>query len=172
MKTQLIINASKKRPRNVKKQNIANTRVLNFDIAPQVPKIEIQSEGHNFHPLEGEDFSLSYNVTSYPDSDIEWSRSRDGVKYENIATCSLKGGCNKNKEINDLKEDITNTSFEIKDLKFPQDNGYYYKCNASNGYGDDSKVFQLQVYGNAKCVTFKYFSLMSRYNSSVHSPTK
>ena len=138
-----------KNPRNVKKRNIANTRVLNFYIAPQVPKIEIQSEGRKFYPLAGEDFSLSYNVTSYPDSDIEWSRSRDGVKYVNIAKCSLKGGCNKNKEINDLKEDIASTSFEIKNLEFPQDNGYYYKCNASNEYGSDSKVFQLQVYGNA-----------------------
>ena len=140
-------------------------------IAPRVPKIEIQSEGHNFHPLAGEDFSLSYNVRSYPDSDIKWSRSNNGVKYVHIATCSPKDGCKKNEEITGLKEDITNTSFEIENLKFPQDNGYY-QCNASNGYGDDSKVFQLQVYGNAKCIIFKYFSLMSRYNSSVPSPTK
>ena len=126
----------------------SNTCLFNFNIAPQIPKIEIQSKGKNFHLLVGGDFSLSYNVTSYPVSRIEWSRSRDGVKYVNIVTCSAqKEGCKKSE--NDLKEDITNTSFEIKNLEFPQDNGYYYKCNASNEYGSDSKVFQLQVYGNA-----------------------
>ena len=132
----------------------SNIYALNFDIAPRVPKIEIQGAGHNFHPMAGEDFSLSYNVTSYPDSDIKWSRSRDGIKYLHIASCSLKDGCEKSEE--NLKENITSTRFEIKNLEFPKDNDYYYKCNASNDYGNDSKVFQLHVYG--MCQIHIFFS--------------
>ena len=107
----------------------------------------MQHKDGNFYPMAGEDFSLSYNFTAYPDSNIEWWRSRDGIKYVHIASCFPKEvvGCKKSNE--DLKEDITSTRFEIRNLKFPQDNGYYYKCNASNEYGNDSKVFRLHVYG-------------------------
>ena len=109
------------------------------------------SERNNFHPMAGQNFSLSYTVTSYPDSDIKWWRSRDGMEYVHIASCSPKEvGCEKSKEINDPTPDITNSSFEIKNLEFPQDSGYYYKCNASNDRGNDSKGFHFQVYGNVK----------------------
>ena len=97
------------------------------------PDIQIRNEKNNFYPNEGKDFSLSYKVPSYPESVIKWWRSKDGIEYELITG---RG-----------KENITNTSFEIKDLKFPQDN-FFYKCNASNQYGNDSETFQLEVYGN------------------------
>ena len=58
------------------------------------------------------------------------------------------------------KENISKTSFEIKDLKYPDDN-YYYQCNASNDYGDDLKTFRLQVYGNLS-ETLETFSLSCR----------
>jgi hypothetical protein len=98
----------------------------------------------NFQVVQGNDFSLPYNVTSYPaNSDIQWWRSKDGEKYELIAECSPKSEkCKKHSG----KENISNTSLEIKDLKFPQDE-YFYKINASNKHGNDSKTFELKVYG-------------------------
>ena len=107
----------------------------------------MQNEDVNFYPLAGADFSLSYNFTAYPETNIEWWRLRDGIKYVHMASCPTKGvvGCNKSDEV--LKEDITSTRFEIKNLRFPEDHGYYYKSNASNEYGSDSKVFRLHVYG-------------------------
>ena len=118
-----------------------------FHTAPLKPRFKMQKEDDDFYPMAEEDFSLSYNFTAYPDTNIEWWRSRSGTKYVHIASCSTKGvvGCKKSDE--DLKEDITSTRFEIKNLRFPKDHGYYYKCNASNKYGNDSKVFRLHVYG-------------------------
>ena len=105
----------------------------------------MKSKDNNYHPKAGQDFWLLYNVTSYPDSDIDWWKSKDGVKYDFLTSCPAKGErCKKSEEI---IENITTTRFEIKNVEFPQDNNYY-KCNASNGYGNYSRVFYLQVYGN------------------------
>ena len=107
------------------------------------PDIQILNEQNNFHPNEGKGFSLLYNVSSYPASDIKWWRSEDGKEYDLITQCLATKMC----EVHGGKENITKTSFEIEDLRFPQDN-FFYKCNASNGYGKDSETFQLEVYGN------------------------
>ena len=122
----------------------------------------MQNEDDNFYPMAGEDFSLSYNFTAYPDSNIEWWRSRNGTKYVHIASCSTKEvvACDEVKSDEDLKEDITRTRFDIKNLKFPKDDGYYYKCNASNEYGNDSKVFQLHVYGEGNVSLFNAYIYM------------
>jgi hypothetical protein len=82
-------------------------------------------------------------VSSYPASDITWWRSKDGKEYELITQCLASKKC----EDHGGKEFITESSFKIEDLKFPQDN-FFYKCNASNDYGKDSETFQLEVYGN------------------------
>ncbi|CAB3997544.1 vascular endothelial growth factor receptor 2-like [Paramuricea clavata] len=108
---------------------------------PLKPDIQILNEENNFHPKEGKGFSLSYNVSSYPVSDIKWWRSEDGKEYELITQCLATKTC----EVHGGKENITKTSFEIDDLRFPQDN-FFYKCNASNDYGKDSETFQLEVY--------------------------
>ena len=107
------------------------------------PDIQIRNEESNFHPNEGKGFSLSYNVSSNPASDITWWRSKDGKEYEFITQCLKTKMC----EVHGGKENITKTSFEIEDLRFPQDN-FFYKCNASNDYGNDLESFQLDVYGN------------------------
>ena len=119
--------------------------MFNSNIDERKPKIEMKSKDNNYHPIAGEDFWLLYNVTSYPDSDIYWWRSRDGKKYDLLTRCFARSKiCKKNEGI---KENITSTSFEIKNLKFPEDDAYY-KCNASNAYGNFSEVFHLQIYGN------------------------
>jgi hypothetical protein len=82
-------------------------------------------------------------VSSNPASDITWWRSKDGKEYEFITQCLETKTC----KDHGGKENIKNTSFEIEDLRFPQDN-FFYKCNASNAYGNDSETFQLDVYGN------------------------
>ena len=90
----------------------------------------------NFRPHQGENFSFTYSVTSYPESDIKWWRSKNNRTYELITKS----------ENPPAKETITKTSFEIKNLKYPDDD-FFYKCNASNDYGNDSKLFHLEVYG-------------------------
>jgi hypothetical protein len=117
-------------------------QIFNFTAAPLKPDIQILNEQSNFHPNEGKGFSLLYNVSSYPASDIKWWRSEDGKVYDLITQCLASKKC----EVHGGKENITKTSFEIKDLKFPNDN-LLYKCNTSNDYGNDSKTFQLNVYG-------------------------
>ena len=98
-------------------------------------------------PVEqGNNFLLSYNVSSNPVSHLKWWRSKNGISYELIGQCSPKS-CNGRCEQKPGKEYISNTSFEIKDLKYPEDE-YVYKCNASNTYGNDSKKFELKIYGN------------------------
>ena len=93
---------------------------------------------------------------SYPGSKkIIWSKSHDGVKYVRIGGC-FEDGCKSTVS----KINITNTNFEIKNLQFPEDNDFYYNCNASNDYGNDSKVFRLLVYGNAKHVTYNFMPYM------------
>ncbi|CAB3994903.1 Fibroblast growth factor receptor 2 [Paramuricea clavata] len=120
-----------------------------FDLAnitlkvPLEPDIQILNEQNNFHPNEGKGFSLSYHVLSYPDSDITWWRSKDGKEYELITQCLATNKCVK--KDHGGKENITKTSFEIEDLRFPKDN-FFYKCNASNDSGNDSESFQLEVY--------------------------
>ena len=98
-----------------------------------------------FNQKNGETFLLSYNVSSYPSSDVYWWKSKDGMSWTNIAKCFPSGNCEGYEE----NTNITNESFQIKELSFPQ-NSLFYKCNASNAYGNDSKIFQLQVYGNVK----------------------
>lgn len=118
--------------------------------APQKPKIELESEKSTFYPLAGHEFSLSYNVTSKPDSNIEWWRSKDGVEYQRYASFAAGKYDEKYEMIscnNKIKGYVTRTRFKIDNLRFPGDN-FYYKCNASSNYGSDSKVFQLQIYGN------------------------
>ena len=109
-----------------------------FNVEP-----EIDIKLFNLRPNQGKDFSISYDVQSYPPSRIKWWRSKKESPYELIAECPPSGDCVKifGKEI------ISKKSFEIKKLKFPDDE-FFYKCNASNKYGNDSKEFQLEVYGN------------------------
>ena len=117
--------------------------IFNFTLAPSKPNIQILNEQNSFHPNEGKRFSLSYKVSSYPASDITWWRSKDGKEYEFITQCLATKKC----EFHGGKENISESSFEIEDLTFPQDN-FFYKCNASNDYGKESETFQLEVYGN------------------------
>ena len=117
-----------------------------FNVDPSNPKIDI--EVVNLQPNQGKNFSLRYNVLSYPASHIKWWRSKDGIHYELIAHCPPSQMCVKQTSMMKVrKENISKTSFEIRDLKFPDDE-FFYKCNASNTYGNDSKIFRLEVYGN------------------------
>ena len=123
---------------------------------PIRPQIQID-EKVDFKPELGSDFLLSYNVTSYPASLIQWWKSEDGKHYQFITQCPPRQEnnesitrCSPRLEMCDDhpgKQKISNTSFEIKDLKYPEDD-LFYMCNASNEYGNDSKVFELKVYGN------------------------
>jgi hypothetical protein len=116
--------------------------MFNFTADPLKPDIQIQNKEHIFHPNEGKDFAISYNV-SYATSKITWWRSKSGEAYELITQCLASGKC----DVYRGKENITNTNFKIKNVQFPQDN-FFYKCDASNDYGNDSETFQLEVYGN------------------------
>ena len=117
----------------------------------------------NLKPNQGQDFSRSYNVSSYPASHIKWWRSKDRDRpYELIAECPPSKECTKHLG----EQNITKTSFEIKDLKFPDDE-FLYKCNASNTYGKDSKIFELEVYGNLLCRLFCYIMV---YIAKVFTP--
>ena len=118
-------------------------QILNFTTDPLKSDIQMLNQQNNFHPNEGKGFSLSYAVSSYPASNIKWWRSKDGKEYQLITQCLASKKC----EVHGGKENITKKSFEIKDLKFPQDN-FFYKCDARNDYGNDSETFQLDVYGN------------------------
>ena len=95
---------------------------------------------------QGDNFFLLYNVPSYPVSHVQWWRSKDGVHYESIGKCP-PDWCKERCEKKFGKVNISDISFEIKDLKYPEDE-YFYKCNASNAYGNDSKEFKLKIYGN------------------------
>ena len=121
-------------------------RLFSQYVALFKPTIHAKKSEEMFPVHQGEDFSYPYNVSSYPKSDIEWLRSKNGMKYELIARCSREfQSCENygnNKNIN-----ITRTSFGLKNLKFPQDDPIYYKCNASNELGNDSITFKIQVYG-------------------------
>ncbi|XP_028411440.1 hemicentin-1-like [Dendronephthya gigantea] len=109
--------------------------------APQASVVRIDDARTVFRQKKGETFSLSYEVLSYPASDIYWWKSEDGEMWEVIAQCLPLGSC----EVYEANHNITKKSFKIKDLEFPQHN-LFYKCNASNAYGNDSKMFQLQVH--------------------------
>ena len=120
--------------------------LFTFTVDPQKPEIHIVNEQSNYYIMEGKDFSLLYNVTYYPDLNLKWWRSKDDKKYELIY------GCSKTQICQNHDGNISRTSFEIKKLKYPQDN-YYYQCYASNKYGNHSKTFRLQVYGNLNMLT-------------------
>ena len=62
-----------------------------------------------------------------------------------MAKCSSSKSC-KGGENN---VNITKESFIIMNVEFPGHN-LSYKINASNDYGNDSKAFELQVFGNLK----------------------
>lgn len=124
---------------------------IKFYTALQKPTIELASEENSFRPMAGQNFSLSYNVTSYPDSDIYWWKSKDGINYQHFASFTTRGNEEIHKSVicKELKEYVTKTRFEINHLKFPEDN-QYFKCNASNDFGNHTQIFRLQVYGNLK----------------------
>ena len=110
------------------------------------PKIHILNYKRVFVREERDNISLFYNVSSHPVSNIYWWKSRDGVNYKLITHClESDQGC----EDHDGKEHITKTLFSIKDVKFPADNNVFYKLNATNTKGNDSKAFQIQVLGKA-----------------------
>ncbi len=96
-----------------------------------------------FAVIEMNNFTLSYNVSSHPPSDITWWSSKDGVRYQLITRCLASA---QNCETHKGKENITKTSFEIKDIRFPEDR-FFYKLNAKNDKGNDSKTFQIQALG-------------------------
>ena len=105
---------------------------------------------------ERDNISLFYNVSSHPVSDIDWWKSRDGVNYKLIARCLKSGQRCKWEDTKDheRKEHITKTLFSIKDVKFAADNNVFYKLNATNTKGNDSKAFKIQVLGKAN---YSYF---------------
>ena len=125
-----------------------------FNVGPLKPEIRLDIETTNRRQNQGEKFSLTYNVQSYPASHIKWWRSKKESPYELIAQCLPSRDCQKIQNFG--KEIISKTSFKIEDLKFPGDE-FFYKCNASNEYGNDSKEFQLEVYGNF----LRYFLIRS-----------
>ena len=118
------------------------------------PKIHVLNYNPVFVGKETEKFSLSYNVSSHTACNNTWWRSKDGLKYQLITRCLVHAQrCEKSDKGN---ENITKTSFEIKDLKFPQDN-LFYKLVAANDKGNDSKTFQIQVLGKAnECPNSKF----------------
>ena len=142
------------------------------------PNIQIDEEV-NYQTEQGKDFLLPYNVTSYPASRIQWWRSKDGEHYEFITQCpprperyELIPRCLPRLEMceeHSGKEKISNTSFEIKDLKYPQDE-FFYMCNASNKYGNASKVFKLEVYGNTILHLFSVIKCQVCIIEEVFSP--
>ena len=118
-----------------------------FNFAAQFkPKIYVPNYKEVISINESERFCLSYNVSSYPESVINWSRSEDGVKYELIYSCPVSVTGNNSCLKYDRKESITRTIFEIQNPQFPQDN-VSYRINAFNNNGNDSKKFHLQVNG-------------------------
>ncbi|CAB4005680.1 vascular endothelial growth factor receptor 2-like, partial [Paramuricea clavata] len=106
------------------------------------PKIHVRNYNSVFVRKETENFSLWYNVSSQPACKIAWWRSKDGVKYQLITQCLVDAQRCEKPDKGNLT--ITKTSFEIKDLKFPQDN-LFYKLVAENDKWNDSKTFQIQV---------------------------
>ncbi len=126
--------------------------LFTFTVDPQKPEIHIVNETSNYYIMEGKDFSLPYNVIYYPDLNLEWRRSKDDTEYELIYNCSHKLTATQICKDHEGKENISKTSFEVKGLKYPQDN-YYYQCYASNKHGNDSTTFRLQVYGNLNMLT-------------------
>jgi hypothetical protein len=103
---------------------------------------------------ETENLLLSYNVSCHPLCKIIWRRSKDGVKYQLITQCLVDAQRCEKPDKGNLN--ITKISFEIKDLKFPQDN-LFYKLVAANDDGNDSKIFQIQVLGKAnECPNSKF----------------
>jgi hypothetical protein len=117
------------------------------------PKILVLNYKRVFSGKETEDFSLSYNVSSYPVTNIYWWRSKDGVRYQLITRCLVTAQICKKLDKGD--ENITKTSFQMKDIKFPQDD-LFYKLNAINRKGNDSKIFRIQVLGKANDVHILY----------------
>ena len=110
------------------------------------PEIHWNNDNENIQREKGEDFLLSYNVQSYPASNIKWWRSKDrDGPYKLIAECPPTKECKKHLG----EQTITKTSFEIKDLKYP-DHQFFYKCNASNQVGKASKRFRLEVYAKPR----------------------
>ena len=107
------------------------------------PEIRIFNSKNIFSINEQEDFVLLYNVSSYPASDIIWLKSNNGSKYEQITQClSSSQTCEEHKG----NENITTKSFEVKEIKF-RENNMFYKIKASNYEGNDSKTFRIQVAG-------------------------
>ena len=109
------------------------------------PIIRIVNYKNMIARRETENILLFYNVSSYPESKMDWWKSTDGTNYELITSCSTKTSqsCEKTQG----KENITKTSFLLKDVQYPEDNEIFYKLNASNYKGNDSKTFKIQVLG-------------------------
>ena len=102
-------------------------------------------------------------MSSYPASNIKWWRSKDrDGPYELIAECPPSEECKKHLG----EQNITKTSFEIKDLKYP-DHEFFYKCNASNQEGKASKNFLLEVYGKYIINFSRLKNIMWQLNSGI-----
>lgn len=114
------------------------------------PIIRVLNYKHVIARREMENILLVYNVSSYPPSEIDWWKSTDGKNYQLITPCSMN--TSKSCKGTPGKESITKTSFLLKDVQYHEDNAVYYKLNASNYKGNDSKTFQIQVLGKRDVV--------------------
>ena len=125
-------------------ENYDDSQVVSIRLKAQFkPRINVLNYKRLFAVNENEHLTLSYNVSSYPASNITWWRSKLGKKYELITRCLASSqNCDLVKYGN--KENITKTSFTIKDVRFPEDS-FFYRLNARNIMGNDSKTFQIQV---------------------------
>ena len=131
----------------------SNSEIL-FNVDQFKPRINVLNYKRLFAVDEKEHFTLSYNVSSYPAPNITWWRSKMGEKYELITRCLASSqNCDLVKHGN--KENITKTSFTIKDVRFPEDS-FFYRLNARNDMGNDSKTFQIQVLGKTNDVNSYY----------------
>ena len=116
------------------------------------PIIHILNYEHVISRKETEDISLSYNVSAHPAFDMDWWKSIDGANYELITPCSVK--TSQSCKETPGTENITKTSFSLKGVQYPKDNAVFYKLNASNNKGNDSKTFQVQVLGEGNDVNY------------------
>ena len=115
---------------------------LLFFLETSSPSFRGFYHSHVITTLENDNVSFTYSIAGNPYPNIVWFQ-KSGKKEKQLQVCKQKS-C-RMPDWEDQNIFITNSSFMITNLLYPNDNNVSYICLISNVFGNVSKWFSLFV---------------------------